>query len=50
VFLTKYYSGDQIQKTGMNEACTVARMLGRRGVYSVMVGKLEGGTIWKTQA
>jgi hypothetical protein len=39
--LTKYYSGDQIEKNEMVGE-NVARMGERRGAYRVLVGKPEG--------
>jgi hypothetical protein len=38
VLLTKYYSGDQIEKTEMGRACSTYG----RGEYRVLVGKLAG--------
>jgi hypothetical protein len=41
VLLTKYYSGDQINRTEMDRECSLYGE--RRGEYRVLVGKLEGG-------
>jgi hypothetical protein len=38
--LTKYYSGDQIEKNEMGEACSVYGE--RKDVYRVLVGKPKG--------
>ena len=40
VLLTKYYSGDQIEKNEVGRACS--RYGEKRGVYRVLVGKPEG--------
>ena len=37
--LTKYYSGDQIEKNGMGRACST---YGGRSVYGFLVMKPEG--------
>jgi len=39
--LTKYYSGDQIKKNEMGEACST--YVERTGAYGVLVRKSEGG-------
>jgi hypothetical protein len=46
MLLTKYYSGDKIEKNEMGRAC----MGEMRGIYRVFVGKPEGKTIWETHA
>jgi hypothetical protein len=40
VLITKYYSGDQIERNEVGEACSTYGK--RRGVYRILLGRPEG--------